>query len=93
MARGEFTWHTRSMLPISMPSSSEAVATSSRISPFLSLRSASRRSFLERLPWCAATFSAPSRSPRQKASRSAMARVLTKTRVDRCCRANSAMRS
>ncbi len=35
----------------------------------------------------------PSRSPRQKANRSTIRRVLTKTSVDRCCKANSARRS
>ena len=38
-----------------------------------------------RLPWCAATRSLPSRSPRWRAARSAMRRVLTNTSVVRCC--------
>ena len=50
MERGEPIWQTRSTWPISMPSSSDAVATSARISPALSLRSAARRSLRERLP-------------------------------------------
>ena len=36
--RGELIWHTRSTVPISIPSSSEAVATSTLISPSFSLR-------------------------------------------------------
>ena len=38
MERGEPIWQTRSTVPISMPSSSEAVATSARISPAFSFR-------------------------------------------------------
>ena len=38
MERGEPIWHTRSTVPISMPSSSEAVATTARSSPSLSRR-------------------------------------------------------
>ena len=41
--RGEPIWHTRSTVPISIPSSSDAVATTARNSPFLSFCSASRR--------------------------------------------------
>ena len=48
--RVELIWQTRSTVPTSMPNSSDAVATSTRTSPFLSLRSAVRRSFRERLP-------------------------------------------
>ena len=54
----------RSTVPMSIPSSSDAVATSTRTSPALSLRSAARRSLRARLPWCAATASVPRRSPR-----------------------------
>ena len=35
MLRGDSSWQTRSTVPMSMPSSSEAVATSARISPAL----------------------------------------------------------
>ena len=58
-ARGEPIWQTRSTVPTSIPSSSDAVATSARISPALrrcSMRS--RRSFA-RLPWWAPTRSSP----------------------------------
>ena len=44
MERGEPIWHTRSTVPISMPNSSDAVATTARSSPSLRRRSASRRS-------------------------------------------------
>ena len=53
--RGEPTRHARSTAPTSMPSSSEAVATTTRSSPALRRCSASRRRARERLPWCAAT--------------------------------------
>src|SRR5208282_4762439 len=48
--RGELMWHTRSTVPMSMPSSSEAVATSTFTWPSFSLRSASRRSLRDKLP-------------------------------------------
>ena len=57
-------WQTRSTEPMSMPSSSEAVATSALSSPRFRRFSASRRSLAERLPWCDVTLSAPIRSPR-----------------------------
>ena len=47
---GEPIWQTRSTSPMSMPSSSDAVATSTRSSPFFRRRSASRRSSRDRLP-------------------------------------------
>ena len=82
--RGEPSWQTRSTSPMSMPSSSDAVATSTFSSPRFRRCSASSRASLARLPWCAATASLPSRSPRWRAARSAMRRVLTKTSVVRC---------
>ena len=45
----------RSTAPTSMPSSSDAVATTTRSSPALSRCSASSRRSRDRLPWCAAT--------------------------------------
>ena len=48
--RGDPIWHTRSTEPISIPSSSDAVATSTCTSPFFSLRSAVSRSLRARLP-------------------------------------------
>ena len=78
---------------MSIPSSSEAVATSAFSSPARSRRSTrSRRSF-ERLPWWAATTSSPSRSPSSWASRSASRRVLTNTMVVRWPVTCSAIRS
>src|SRR5579884_1376935 len=62
--RGEPIWQTRSTVPISIPNSSEAVATSTRNSPALSFFSAASRSLRERLPWCAPTASAPRISPK-----------------------------
>ena len=50
MERGEPIWQTRSTVPISMPSSSEAVATTAFSSPFLSRDSASWRRARDRLP-------------------------------------------
>ena len=43
MERGEPSWHARSTEPMSIPSSSDAVATMARTSPFWSRRSASSR--------------------------------------------------
>ncbi len=91
--RGEPMWQTRSTVPTSMPSSSEAVATSTLTWPSLSLRSASRRSLRERLPWWAATFSSPNLSPRWCAMRSASRRVLTNTSVERWVFTSSTSRS
>ena len=62
--RGEPIWQTRSTVPMSMPSSSDAVATTARSSPLFSRASASRRSARERLPWCGSTAFSPSRSAR-----------------------------
>ena len=60
-ARGAPTWQTRSTTPTSMPSSSEAVATTTGTSPALSRDSASSRARRDMLPWCAATRPAPRR--------------------------------
>ena len=84
MLRGEPIWQTSSTGPMSMPSSSDAVATSAFSSPARSRRSTRWRRSFERLPWCAATTSSPSRSPSWCASRSASRRVLTNTSVVRC---------
>ena len=50
MERGEPIWQTRSTSPISMPSSSEAVATSAFSSPRFSRCSESSRCSRARLP-------------------------------------------
>ena len=84
MLRGEPSWQTSSTGPMSMPSSSEAVATSTRRSPARRRSSTrSRRSF-ERLPWWAATCPSPSLSSSRCATRSASRRVFEKTSVVRC---------
>ena len=93
MARGEPTWQTSSTGPMSIPSSSEAVATSARRSPARSRSSTRWRRSLDRLPWWAATCSGPSRSARRWARRSDIRRVFTKTRVVRWSGTWSAMRS
>ena len=90
--RGEPSWQTSSIVPMSIPNSSEAVATIARTSPALRRRSASRRASRARLPWWARTASAPSRSRSSWVSRSAMRRVFTKTRVVRCSPIRSAIR-
>ncbi len=53
--RGEPMRHTRSTAPTSMPSSSDAVATTSLRSPAFRRCSALSRRSRDRLPWCAAT--------------------------------------
>ena len=93
MRCGEPIWQTRSTWPMSMPSSSDAVATSAFSCPVFSRVSASSRFSFDRLPWCAVTASSPSRSLRWRATRSAIRRVLTKTSVVRCCAISSASRS
>ena len=84
---------TRSTVPMSMPSSSDAVATMAWSDPDLSRSSASSRRARERLPWWAATFPSPSRSESAWEARSASLRVFTKTSVVRFSRASSASRS
>src|SRR5882757_2826406 len=54
---GDSTWITRSTAPMSMPSSSEEVATRQGSSPDLSSSSTSVRSSWEREPWCARAIS------------------------------------
>ena len=51
MERGAPTWHTRSTRPMSIPNSSEAVATQTLTCPARSFSSAARRVLRERLPW------------------------------------------
>ena len=84
--RGEPIWHTSSTGPTSMPSSREAVATRARRSPARSRASTRCLRPRDSDPWWAATWapsSSPSRSPSWWATRSAMLRVLTNTRVVR----------
>jgi hypothetical protein len=50
MERGELICTTRSTVPTSIPSSSDAVATSTRTWPSFSFFSAVNRSFRDKLP-------------------------------------------
>ena len=93
ISRGEPIWQTRSMSPMSMPSSSDEVAISAFSSPAFSRVSALRRCSFDRLPWWQATCSAPMRSARKRVARSARRRLLTKMSVVRCARISSASRS
>ena len=86
MRCGDPIWQTRSTWPMSMPSSSDAVATSAFSCPDFSRVSASSRFSFDRLPWCAVTASSPSRSLRWRASRSAIRRVFTNISVVRWAR-------
>ena len=92
-ARVEPSWQTRSTSPMSMPSSSEAVATRTVSEPALSRCSACRRRSRDRLPWWEATAPSPSRSASASAARSTRRRVLANTSVVRWARASSAIRS
>ena len=91
--RGVPSCTTRSTEPMSMPSSSDAVATTAFSSPRLSRSSASKRFSRERLPWCGSTTPSPRRAASWKAARSLMRRVLTNTSVVRWARTCSATRS
>ena len=77
------------MSPMSMPSSSELVATSAGSRP--DLRSSSIRSRCSRAiePWCAWTSSSPASSLSAPARRSARRREFTKMSVERCERMSS----
>ena len=89
---GDSTWMTRSIAPMSMPSSSDDVATSARSRP--AFRSSSIRSRCSRAiePWCACTSSSPASSFTAFAMRSARRRLLTKMSVERCSRISSRRR-
>ena len=50
MLPGDSTWQTRSTAPMSMPSSSDAVATTAASSPCFNASSVPRRSSRLRLP-------------------------------------------
>ena len=77
---------------MSIPSSSDAVATRACSSPRFRRSSASNRFSLDRLPWWLVTCSAPIRSESCIAIRSARRRVFTNTSVVRCCEISSTMR-
>ena len=91
--RGEPSWITSSMSPMSMPSSSEAVATTARIAPVCSRCSTARRVRFDSAPWCAATVPSPSRFSRSWATRSDMRRLGTKISVVRCSPRSTSMRA
>ena len=86
---GASTCTTRSMAPMSMPSSRLTVATSAGSLPALSASSISSRCSRAIDPWWARTRSSPASSLRRAASRSASRRELTKISVDVCCRMRS----
>jgi hypothetical protein len=91
--RGVPTWIARSTSPTSIPSSSDAVATSARSCPALRRCSASRRRSFERLEWWQPTASSPSSFESWAETRSASLRVPTKTSVVRCSWTSSAIRA
>ena len=83
---GDSTWSTRSTAPMSMPSSSDDVATRHGSSPDLSISSTTSRSSRASEPWWARAISLPWSSLRRSARRSAPRRLLTKTIVERVLR-------
>ena len=86
---GLSTWITRSTAPMSMPSSSDEVATRHGISPAFSSSSTTRRCSRASEPWWARASSSPASSLIRSASRSARRRLFTKTIVERCARTSS----
>ncbi len=77
---------------MSMPSSSDEVATSARKAPALSRSSTSTRCGRAIDPWCERTSVSPASSLSAPASRSASRRLLTKINVERCARIISSSR-
>src|SRR6266545_1328218 len=90
---GASTWTTSSTAPMSMPSSSELVATTARSLP--ALRSSSIWTRCSRLtdPWCARAMSSPASSFSLAQSRSARRRELVNTIVEWCALISSSSRS
>ena len=86
---GDSTCTTRSMAPMSIPSSRLLVATRAGSLPALRASSISSRCSRATEPWWARTRSSPASSLRRAASRSASRRELTKISVDRCERMRS----
>ncbi len=80
---GEPISTTSSSAPMSMPSSSELVATIADSSPRFSRCSTTRRISRESEPWCAQATVAPASSLMNRAIFSACRRELTKNSVDR----------
>ena len=90
---GASIWTTRSIAPMSMPSSSDEVATSAAQRGPPSARPRSRRAAARASePWCARTSVSPASSFSAPASRSARRRLLTKISVERCARISSSSR-
>ncbi len=79
---GASTCTTRSMAPMSMPSSSDDVATSAGSFPALRASSTSSRCSRATDPWWARTSSSPASSLSRAARRSARRREFTNTSVD-----------
>ncbi len=99
---GDSTWITRSTAPMSMPSSSDEVATRHGSSPALSSSSTTVRSSSASEPWWARAISRTGRSGwagsessaadsslSRSASRSALRRALTKMIVELCSRTSA----
>ncbi len=89
---GDSTWITRSIAPMSIPSSSDEVATSAGSRPSLSASSIATRCSRAIEPWWARTRSSPASSLRRCARRSARRRLFTNTSVLRCARISSRIR-
>ena len=89
---GVSIWTTRSTAPMSIPSSSEEVATRAGRRPALSASSISRRCSRAIEPWWARAISSPASSLRAAARRSARRRLFTKRIVERCARTSSSRR-
>ena len=77
---------------MSMPSSSELVATRHRSRPDFSSSSISVRASRESDPWCERAICSSARSLSRSASRSASRRLLTNTIVEECSRTISSTR-
>ena len=83
---------TRSIAPMSMPSSSEEVATRAGMRPAFSASSISMRCSRDSDPWCARATVSPASSLIAPASRSARRRLFTNSSVVRCARISSSRR-
>ena len=86
---GDSICTTRSTAPMSMPSSSEEVATSAGRSPRFSMSSTSSRCSRAIEPWWARAISASASSFNRFATRSAERRLLTNTIVESWLRTSS----
>ena len=89
---GDSIWTTRSTAPMSMPSSSELVATRQRSLPDFSSSSISVRASRDSEPWWERAISSSARSLSRSARRSARRRLLTNTIVEECSRTSSSTR-